>query len=124
MIIGGSLIQLIITAIVLAGVIGIAIIAIRAAGLNIPPWVIQIFWIVVIVVVAVFAIRFLMGSVRAHYPCPRSCLPTSEPSSKRVPTTAVSAIGATGISSGRSPTTRTAPTSSRSSSFPGWTGDR
>jgi hypothetical protein len=63
MIIGGSLIQLIITAIVLAGVIGIAIIAIRAAGLNIPPWVIQIFWIVVIVVVAVFAIRFLMGSV-------------------------------------------------------------
>jgi uncharacterized protein (DUF983 family) len=61
--IGGSLIQIIIAAIVLAGVIGIALIAIRQAGLNIPSWVIQIFWIVVVVVVAVFAIRFLMGSV-------------------------------------------------------------
>lgn len=63
MIIGGSLVQLIITAIVLAGVIGIALIVIRQAGLNIPQWVIQIFIIVAVVVVGVFAIRILLGSV-------------------------------------------------------------
>lgn len=53
--------NLVIIAIVIAAVIGIGMIAIRAAGLQIPPWVIQIFWIVVVVVVAIFAIKLVMG---------------------------------------------------------------
>ena len=53
----------IILAIVAAGIIGIALIAIRAAGLDIPPWVIQILWIVLVVLVAVVAIRFLLSAI-------------------------------------------------------------
>ncbi len=56
-----SLVQWIVIAIVLAGIIGIALIAIRAAGIEIPGWVIQILWIVLVVVVAVVAIKFLAG---------------------------------------------------------------
>ncbi len=58
---GYGLIQWIVIAIVLAGVIGIAMIAIRAAGIDIPGWVIQILWIVLVVIVAVVAIKFLAG---------------------------------------------------------------
>ncbi len=58
---GYGLIQWIVIAIVLAGVIGIAMIAIKAAGIDIPGWVIQILWIVLVVIVAVVAIKFLAG---------------------------------------------------------------
>jgi len=48
-------------AIVLAGVIGIAYIALKQMGITIPAWVNQILWILVIIVVAVFSIRFILS---------------------------------------------------------------
>ena len=55
--------QIVVIAIVIAGIIGIAFIAGRQAGIAIPPFVIQIGWILLCVVVAIFAVRFLMGMV-------------------------------------------------------------
>lgn len=56
-----SIVSWIIIAMVIAGIVGIAIIVARAAGISIPPWVIQIFWICLAVVVGVVAIKFLIG---------------------------------------------------------------
>ena len=58
-----TLIQWIIIAIVFAGIIGIALVVIRQAGIAIPGWVINILWIVLAVVVAVVAIKFLAGLI-------------------------------------------------------------
>lgn len=58
---GMGLIQLLIAVIIIAGCIGIALIAVRASGVAIPSWVMSIFWIVVVCTAAIFAIRFLAG---------------------------------------------------------------
>jgi hypothetical protein len=47
--------------VVIAAVVGIALVALRAAGVAVPPFVIQIGWIVVCAVLAIAAIRFLLG---------------------------------------------------------------
>jgi hypothetical protein len=54
-----NLIQWLIVAIVVAGCIGIAVVVFRQANFTIPPFVKLIFWIVVCVVIAVVAIKFL-----------------------------------------------------------------
>jgi len=59
----GSVAHLVILAIIVAAVVGIGAIAIRASGVSVPQWVISIFWIVVIALVAIFAIRVVMGWV-------------------------------------------------------------
>ncbi len=56
-----TLIHWVLVAIVVAGIIGIALVVVRQAGIAIPGWVIQILWIVLAVVVAVVAIKFLAG---------------------------------------------------------------
>ena len=48
--------------IVVAGCIAITYIALRVFGVEIPQWVAQIFWVVIAVCVAVFAIRFILGA--------------------------------------------------------------
>ncbi len=58
-----TLIHWIIVAIVIAGIIGIALVVIRQTGIVIPDWVITIFWIVLVVVVAIVAIKFLAGLI-------------------------------------------------------------
>ena len=58
-----SLIQLLILAIIVAGVVGIAYVALRQMGITIPPWFVQIAWIVVVVVLAIFAIKALLSMV-------------------------------------------------------------
>lgn len=58
---GYSIIQLIVVAIILAGAFGILFIVLRQTGVAIPPWAIQIFWIVLVVVVAVIAVKFIAG---------------------------------------------------------------
>lgn len=58
-----DLIHIIIVCIVLAGIIGIFLVVIRQAGINIPGWVLTILWIVLAVVVAVIAIKFLAGFI-------------------------------------------------------------
>jgi hypothetical protein len=58
---GYSLIHLVILAIIVCAVVGIALVAIRASGVSIPDWAVRIFWIVVVAVIAILAIRFLVG---------------------------------------------------------------
>ncbi len=58
-VVGGDLIHWIIVAIVIAGVIGIALVIARQAGIVIPDFIWTIAWIVLAVVVGVIAIRFL-----------------------------------------------------------------
>jgi hypothetical protein len=60
-VIGYSLIQMIIFLVVICAVVGIAMVAIRQSGVNIPSWVFTISWIVVVACVAIFAIKFLAG---------------------------------------------------------------
>jgi hypothetical protein len=60
---GYSLVHLVVIAIIVAAVIGIALVAIRASGVALPGWVMQIFWIVVVAVVAIFAIKLLLSMV-------------------------------------------------------------
>lgn len=55
-----SLVEIIVGIIVLAAVIAILLVALKAFGITIPPWVVQIFWIVVVAVVAIVAIRFIL----------------------------------------------------------------
>jgi hypothetical protein len=47
--------------IVVAGVIGVAIIIARAAGVSVPPYIIQIGWVVIAVCIGIVAIRFIMS---------------------------------------------------------------
>jgi hypothetical protein len=58
---GWSLMQIIITIIVIAACIGIMFVALRQFGVQIPPFVVTIFWIVVAAFVAIFAIRLIMS---------------------------------------------------------------
>lgn len=48
-------------AIVLIGIIAIAYVIIRQMGVNIPPFVTQILWIIILVVLGVVAINFLLS---------------------------------------------------------------
>ncbi len=45
--------------VVIAACIGIVYVALRVFGVTIPPWVVQIFWIVVAAFVAIFAINLI-----------------------------------------------------------------
>jgi hypothetical protein len=56
---GYSLTQLAIAAIIIAGICAVVWIGMRARGVSPPPWLVQILWVVVAVVVCVFAIKFL-----------------------------------------------------------------
>jgi hypothetical protein len=56
----GTIGQWVITAIIVAAILAILMILVRAWGIQIPPWVIQIGWICLVAVIAVVAIRFLL----------------------------------------------------------------
>lgn len=58
---GLSIIQWVILAVIIAGVVGIAIIAFRQMGVSPPQWALQILWIVVVVIVAIVAIKFIVS---------------------------------------------------------------
>ncbi len=51
--------NLFIEVVIFAGIVAVALVALRAMKFQPPDWAVAIFWILVIVVVAVFAIRFL-----------------------------------------------------------------
>ncbi len=57
----GSILYYLIIVIVIAAVIGIVFVALRQFGVSIPPWAVQIFWICVVAVVAIIAIKFVIG---------------------------------------------------------------
>jgi hypothetical protein len=56
---GLSFIQWVMLIIAVAGVIAILYIALRQLGITIPPWLIQVFWVVVVVVVCMGAARLI-----------------------------------------------------------------
>lgn len=56
-----SLIDIIIAIVIVAACVAIMYVALRQFGVSIPQWVITIFWIVVVAIVAIFAIRFIAG---------------------------------------------------------------
>lgn len=61
MILGMSLVGLMVWLVIGCAVVGIACVAMRQFGVCPPAWAVQIFWIVVVAVVAVVAIRFVAG---------------------------------------------------------------
>jgi hypothetical protein len=54
-----GLVDFIIAIIIIAGAVGILLVVLGVAGVQIPPWVVKIFWIVVACAVGIFAIRLL-----------------------------------------------------------------
>jgi len=55
--------QILIYVIVVAAIIGIGYIILRQMNVQVPSWARQIFWILVVVVVGIFSIRFLLRFV-------------------------------------------------------------
>jgi hypothetical protein len=59
----GGIAGLAIWIILVAAIAAIVFIACKAMGVAIPPWVVQVFWVLVIAVVCIVAIKFLVGAV-------------------------------------------------------------
>lgn len=53
--------DIVIAIVIIAAIVAVMYIALRQFGVAIPPWVIQIFWICLVAVVAIVAIRFLLS---------------------------------------------------------------
>ena len=47
--------------VVIAAVVGLMYVALRKFGVAIPDWVMQVFWIVVVAAVVIFAIKIVAG---------------------------------------------------------------
>lgn len=58
---GWSIGEIVIAIVVIAAVVAVCYVALNQFGVSIPPWVIRIFWICIVAVVAIFAIRFLLS---------------------------------------------------------------
>ena len=56
---GLSIEQLAITIVVIAAVVALVFLALRQFKVTIPPWVIEVLWIVVVAMVIILAIRFV-----------------------------------------------------------------
>jgi hypothetical protein len=59
--VAGELGHYVILAIIVAGIVGIGLVAARAAGLTVPAFVVTIAWILLACVVGVVAIKFLLS---------------------------------------------------------------
>lgn len=53
--------EIAIAIIIVAAVVAIVYVALAKFGVAIPGWVVQVFWIVVVAAVCIFAIRLLLG---------------------------------------------------------------
>ena len=56
----GGIAGMAIWVIIVAAVIAIVYIACRQMGVAIPAWAVQVFWVLVVAVVCIFAIKFLL----------------------------------------------------------------
>lgn len=54
-----SLLQFAVAVVIAIAIVAIIVVAARAFGTPIPDWAIRIFWIVVVAIVAIFAIRLV-----------------------------------------------------------------
>ncbi len=57
----GGIAGMAILVIIVAAVAAIVFIALRQMGVAIPPWVVQVFWVLVVAVVCIAAIKFLLS---------------------------------------------------------------
>ncbi len=55
-----SIADIAIAVIVIAAIVAIVFIALRQYGVSIPPWIVQVFWVLIAAFVCIFAIRLLM----------------------------------------------------------------
>lgn len=60
----GSIFRWIIIAIAIAAAIGILLVAVHVFGIAIPAWAVQIFWIIIVAVVAIAAVKFVWSLVK------------------------------------------------------------
>jgi hypothetical protein len=58
---GYSLGQLAIAVVIIAAVVALVYVALRQFGITIPPWVVQVFWIIVVAFVVIAAIKIVLG---------------------------------------------------------------
>lgn len=56
-----SLAHILIAVVVIAACIALVYIAVQQMGVAIPAWIVQVFWILVVACVIIFAIRFLLS---------------------------------------------------------------
>jgi hypothetical protein len=54
-----DLVHILIGVVIVVGIVAIVLIVCRACGIAIPPWVFQIFWICLLVFVAILGIKFI-----------------------------------------------------------------
>lgn len=58
---GYTVAEVLIACVVIAACVAIAYVAMRQFGVTPPPWAVQIFWVVVVAVVAILAIRVVVS---------------------------------------------------------------
>jgi uncharacterized protein (DUF983 family) len=58
---GYSLLQVLIAVVIVAGAVAIVYVVLDRMGVAIPEWVTRIFWILVVAVVAILALKFLFS---------------------------------------------------------------
>lgn len=58
---GYSLASIAIMIVIIAAVVALVYIALRQFGISIPPWVVQVFWVLVVAFVVIMAIRIVMS---------------------------------------------------------------
>lgn len=58
---GWSIGELAIALVIVAAVVALVYIAFRQFGITIPAWVVQVFWVIVVAFVVIFAIRLVMS---------------------------------------------------------------
>lgn len=58
---GYSIVHILVLVVVIAAVVALMYVALRQFGIQIPDWVRQVFWIVVVAVVVIFAIKIVVG---------------------------------------------------------------
>ena len=61
MLAGISIVQLLILVVVIAACVALVYVALRQFGIAIPGWVVNVFWIVVVAFVVIFAIKLVAG---------------------------------------------------------------
>lgn len=58
-----SIEQLAIYVVIIGAIVALVFIALRQFNLAIPAWVIQVFWVLVVAAVVIFAIKLLIGPI-------------------------------------------------------------
>jgi hypothetical protein len=58
---GYSIGQIAIAVVIVAAVVALVVIALRQFGIAIPPWVVQVFWVIVVAFIVICAIKLVLS---------------------------------------------------------------